>query len=377
MKYTPRQLSFAQYLLRRIGFLRQKDIDVYLQHLLKVKGRYHFNPKAKNAFKSWQYSAKACIDTLMAEIKLKGSPTEIKTRKLNGKNWTATSLSRYAFCSAAFSIGHSFEPAAATSNEWIEIGECLHQSLRLGMRYNQRNADPDPFYQRGWQNPAITKMLRSKLVHVGHGEKLQLFQNEETGFSGSPDYIFQDRDGAYFVVEEKFIRQDDPMNPAALKLMREELAGTLEAKNLERYQLWEKLPFYFFENHIIQVLAYLYNLIEYPLSYGYLVYWLYDFKDGEPYVFKAGVKKIKLDEKSSDLYQQYKLKMGKFMQKGVEAFDAALVNPKKCAACSFSPFCMQKTRRLDRVWLPYPSDALRLFPSEFPDALRPNHGHQI
>jgi hypothetical protein len=178
-------------------------------------------------------------------------------------------------------------------------------------------------------------------------------------------------------VEEKFIRQDDPMNPSALKLMWEELAGTLEAKNQERYQLWEKLPFYFFESHIIQVLAYLYNLIEYPLSYGYLVYWLYDFKDGEPYVFKAGVKKIKLDEKSSDLYQQYQLKMEKLMQKGVEAFDAALINPKKCAACSFSTFCMQKTRRLDRVWLPYPSDALRLFPSEFPDALRSNPGHQI
>jgi len=108
-----------------------------------------------------------------------------------------------------------------------------------------------------------------------------------------------------------------------------------------------------------------------------LVYWLYDYKDGEPYVFKAGVKKIKLDEKSNDLYQQYKLKMGEFMQKGVEAFDAALVNPKKCAACSFSSFCMQKNRRLDRVWFPYPVEALRLFPTPFPDTLRQNPGYQI
>jgi hypothetical protein len=32
---------------------------------------------------------------------------------------------------------------------------------------------------------------------------------------------------------------------------------------------------------------------------------------------------------------------------------------------------------LDHVWLPYPQAAFRLFPTEFPDALRQSSAHQI
>ena len=160
------------------------------------------------------------------------------------------------------------------------------------------------------------------------------------------------------------------MNPSALKLDKEELKGILEEKNLERQQLWEKLAFYFFDNHILQVLAYLYNLIEYPLSYGYLVYWLYDFKDGEPYVYKAGVKKLSLTNETLALYQQHFSQMQQFRKRGRESFDATKVNVKKCAACSFSAYCMHKTKRFNTVHYPYRSADMRLYAAEFPSVLR-------
>lgn len=370
MKYTPRQFSFAQYLLRRIGFLPQEDINAYLQHLLLVKGRYHFNPKAKNPFKRWHYSAKACMDALLAEVELKKSPKQIALRQPLGPHFSATSLARYAFCAAAFSIADSFEQNSTTSNEWIELGDHLHQTLRLSAQHANYRENKDPFYRRAWQNPAIGKIMRSEPIYMGHAALAKLFFNDETGFVGSPDYIFNDRDGLFFVVEEKFIQQRDPMNPSALKLDREELKGILEEKNLERQQQWEKLAFYFFDNHILQVLAYLYNLVEYPLSYGYLVYWLYDFKDGEPYVHKAGVKKLSLTNETMALYQRYLNEMQTFKEQGNINFDVLKVNAKKCAACSLSPYCMHKTKRFNAVHYPYRSADLRLYAAEFPSVLR-------
>lgn len=370
MKYTPRQLSYAQYLLRRMGFQTAKDIDQYLQQLLQSKGRYHFNPKAKNPFKVWQFSAKAGVDALVAEMEIKKTPAKILLRKGQLSHFTATQLARYSFCPAALSISHTFETLIETGDGLIAMGEQLHESLRLSQQKQKNGATMNSFYRRAWQNPAIAKILRAETVYTGHGADAPLFSNEKTGFLGSPDYIFRDREGLYFVVEEKFIQYRDPMNPSATKLNKEEWAGTLAAKNQERQQEWAQIPFYFFKNHLIQVLAYLANICDYPLQYGYLVYWLYDFKDGEAYVHKAGVKKLSLDPTNLALYQFYLNGFQQFQRQGAEPFDVEKVNVKKCAACSQSPYCMHKTRRLDEVHYPYRKEDIKLYPAEFPASLR-------
>lgn len=373
MKYSTRQQSYAQYLLRRIGFQQQKDIDLYLQQLLSSKGRYHFNPKAKNPFQSWKYSAKACVDTLVQELELKKAAKEIPL--LNGRSsvFTPTNLARYTFCPAAFSIGNSFELKPSGEDTLLDLGTQLHESLRLSKQRAQPQIRTDPFYRRAWQNPAIHKILRSELIYTGHGQQAAFFHNSSNGFYGQPDYIFRDKAGVYFVVEEKFIRYQDPMNPSAAKISKEEWAGILTEKNKERQKAWEALPFYFFKNHILQVLAYLANTQEYPLAYGYLVYWLYDFKDGEAYVHKAGVKKLSLDATNQTLYEGYLNSWQSFVKKGQETFDVAKVNPKKCAACSLSPYCMHKTKQYTELNYPYRREDLKLFPAQFPANLR----HQI
>jgi len=373
MKYSTRQQNYAQYLLKRIGFQEQKDIDLYLQQLLHSKGRYHFNPKAKNSFQSWKYSAKACVDALVQELELKKNAQDIPLFNNGSSVFTATNLARYTFCPAAFSIGNSFELKSSREDTLLDMGEQLHQSLRLSREKERPQMRSDPFYRRAWQNPAIQKILCSKLMYTGHGEKASLFYNPANGFYGQPDYIFRDKAGAYFVVEEKFIRYEDPMNPSAAKISKEEWAGTLAEKNKERQQAWEKLPFYFFKNHMLQVLAYLANIQEYPLTYGYLVYWLYDFKDGEAYVHKAGVKKLSLDAPNQALYEEYLNRWKNFVEKGQETFDVAKINPKKCAACSLSPYCMHKTKQYNEINYPYRREDLKIFSAEFPATLR----HQI
>jgi hypothetical protein len=370
MKYTPRQLSYAQYLLRRMGFQNPKDIEQYLQQLMLSKGRYYFNPKAKNPFKVWQFSAKAAVDALVAELELKKTPVKIPLQKAASLHFTATQLARYSFCPAAFSISNTFETVLEAGDGHLLIGEQLHESLRLSRQKQKSGATTDPFYRRAWQNPAIAKILRAETIYTGHGADAQVFSNEKTAFVGSPDYIFRDREGAYFVVEEKFIHYRDPMNPSAIKLNKEEWAGTLAAKNQERQQEWEKIPFYFFNNHLLQVLTYLVNICDYPLQYGYLVYWLYDFKDGEAYVHKAGVKKLSLDPKNLELYNHYLGRFQQFMQQGVEPFQVESVNVKKCASCSQSLYCMHKTKRFDEVRFPYRKEDIQLYSTEFPDSLR-------
>jgi hypothetical protein len=266
-------------------------------------------------------------------------------------------------------------PLPAESEALLTLGEHLHSKLRLSQQrqdYSEQGSI-DPFYLRAWQNPAITKILKAQEICAGHAEQKLLFHNVQTGFSGSPDYIFQDRQGAYFVVEEKFIRYDDPMNPSALQLSREEAQGILADKQEERQKQWENIPCFFYKNHLLQVLAYLYNIQEYPLEYGYLVYWLYDFKEGSAYVHKACVKKINLDAKNQALYATYLQRFRYFVKNGVETFDPQAVNPKKCAACSFSPYCMHKTRRYSEVHYPYRGSDLGIFAAAFPGELR----HQI
>lgn len=373
MKYTTRQQSYAQYLLRRIGFQEQKDIDLYLQQLLIAKGRYHFNPKAKNPFQGWKYSAKACVEALMQEFELKKTAHNLLPGRAVPAAFTATNLARYAFCPAAFSIGQRFESVPFTTDTLMAMGEQLHESLRLSRQKERHLASGDPFYQRAWQNPAIAKILRSELLYTGHSEQTHFFHNPQNGFTGQPDYIFRDNTRAYFVVEEKFIRYDDPMNPSAIQLSKEEWAGTMVEKNQKRQKAWEKLPFYFFKNHILQILAYLANVQEYPLAYGYLVYWMYDFKDGEVYVHKAGVKKLSLDESNQALYADYLNRWQNFLQKGQEDFDPDKINLKKCAACSLSAYCMHKTKRYTELNYPYRREDLKIFPASFPSALR----HQI
>lgn len=373
MKYTPRQLSYAQYLLRRMGFQNSKDIEQYLQQLMLSKGRYYFNPKAKNPFKAWQFSAKAAVDALVAELELKKTPAKIPLQRAGSLYFTATQLARYSFCPAAFSISNTFETIAEAENGLIAVGEQLHESLRLSRQKQKSRTTTDPFYHRAWQNPAIAKILRAETVYTGHGVDAPLFRNEKTAFVGSPDYILRDREGAYFVVEEKFIHHRDPMNPSAIKLNKEEWAGTLAVKNQERQQEWAQIPFYFFKNHLLQVLAYLVNICDYPLEYGYLVYWLYDFKDGEAYVHKAGVKKLSLNAKNLELYGQYLDRFQQFMQQGIEPFRVESVNVKKCAACSQSLYCMHKTKRFMEVHYPYRKEDMKLYPAEFPGDLRQHY----
>lgn len=373
MKYTPRQLSYAQYLLRRTGFQNPKDIEQYLQQLMLSKGRYHFNPKSKNPFKAWQFSAKAAVDALVAELELKKAPAKIPLQKVVTPHFTATQLTRYSFCPAALSISNTFETIVEARDGLIEMGEQLHESLRLSRQKQKSGATTDPFYRRAWQNPAIAKILGAETVYTGHGADAPLFRNEKTAFVGSPDYIFRDREGRYFVVEEKFIHYRDPMNPSAIKLNKEEWAGTLAAKKQEREQEWAQIPFYFFKNHLLQVLAYLVNISDYPLEYGYLVYWLYDFKDGEAYVHKAGVKKLSLDPKNLALYNRYLDRFQQFLQQGVEPFQVESVNVKKCAACSQSLYCMHKTKRFTEVHYPYRKEDMKLYPAEFPVDLRQHY----
>src|SRR5690554_1714127 len=86
------------------------------------------------------------------------------------------------------------------------------------------------------------------LRFVGHNDfkNQRYFINENEGFIGQPDYIFKNKNGENFVVEEKFQRNT--------------------YGNQRR----------FYNNHKIQLASYINYIQEINLKYGYLVYWVYD-----------------------------------------------------------------------------------------------------
>ena len=205
-----------------------------------------------------------------------------------------------------------------------------------------------------------------------------------------PDYIFQDADGLYFVVEEKYQRRCDPLKQRYSNninryaddnwLSPEDAEDKLKADEEEKRILreeeeriieeWKHYKGYFFSNHIIQVLSYIKNIKEYSLSYGYLLYWYYDFEDNMPYINKVVSKRIEFGSKEKNTYEAASNKILELKKTGKVEFKIADLSMKKCAACAVNKYCGHKSGRYEELTLPYSINYLGLFYPEFPRELK-------
>ncbi len=365
MTYSIRQKLFADFMLKKIGITDTKDIDIYLSHLEKLYGRMVSYPNESNyGGIGWYYSVSGCIEQIKEEVDLKQAKQEVKLVKTK-PTFTATDLANYDYCPASFVISNSFLIENRSGMEFTETGKQLHEQLLASRTTWQED---DAVYSSSGIDAKIVR--ESRLVFAGHQDENKKFANGN--WIGVPDYIFQDSEDKFFVVEEKFHKKKDPQKMSSSERMDEAYGGSGidEVADKERKE-WSEHKGYFFSNHIVQLVSYLKNIKEYSISYGYLLYWYYDFdRNNEPYIHKVVAKKVDLNEETEKLYSQ--------SVKGIEelkalkqiTFPVDKLNMKKCAGCVVNKYCGHKTRRFSKLIFPYEHHYLNLYYAIFPEELK-------
>ena len=345
-----------------------KDIDAYLEHLEKLYGGMVSYPSQQYySGISWRYSVSDCIDIIKQELDLKKTRQTIKTVDQKS-TFSATDLANYDYCPASFVISNSFLIENPSGQEFTEIGKDFHEKL-LAARTSWHKEDGVDFSSYDLDIEAVRQ---SRLIFAGHQDKNRKFTNGN--WVGTPDYIFQDKNNNYFIVEEKFHYKRDPAknsgyigyDPQVEEIYDDDAAE--EAK--KEQEQWSNYKGYFFTNHIVQIASYIKNIRDYPIKYGYLLYWYYDNKNDEPYIHKVVAKRTELDQKTEELYSK--------AFKGVEELKSALTAPfqvdklnmRKCAGCVVNKYCGHKTRRYNSLPFPYNQNLLNLFYAVFPEELR-------
>ena len=325
-------------IMHKRGFASNLVRDHYESALAKKYMKYQGWDKSTN-LAVWEPDLVKMQYTVIKEI----YNQSVSRKRLPIKKFSisATDLSSFAFCPASYSIQKTFEAAVS---EIGNIGEQLHDKrILLSKRVEQTRTKmfnissgkkPATCIDLGvsesiWKHisPLIEEISVSKMVFHGHGRGEKVFFVDSSGkFVGSPDYIFQKRNGTRFVVEEKF---------------------SLQKPNSR----WISEPF---SNHVAQVAAYMGLIDKIEAQYGYLLYWTFSFGDNErPYIRSAQAFKIfpstdlvswvrGISADINSLYKSEKLR-----------FDQARLNSWKCVNCVVSDLCNHKTGIFDCLTFPY------------------------
>jgi len=339
MSYSSKQKLFAEFMLNKIGITNLTDIEIYLSHLEKLYGKNISYQNHKSYYGlSWYYSVSECIDILKDEIELKKNKQGIKI--IDSKTLvTSTDLANYVYCPSSYSISNSFLIEKPSGEDFSRIGTQLHEQLFVASSKWYRDYE---HYNDQKEND-LRRIKKSRLIFAGHDSEYRVFSNDN--WNGVPDYIFQDSENNYFVVEEKF-------------------HSTKTLTDLEKTDN-------FYLNHIIQLVSYLKNIKEYEIKYGYLLYWYYYYDDnGNLSIYKYETKKIFLDDNLENTYSTVLQKINELRTTSKVNFDNNVLNMKKCAGCIVNKYCGHKTKKFNTISFPYNKEYINLYFALFPEDLK-------
>lgn len=313
----------------------------------------------------------------MDEVDLKNNTNKIVEKSVSDKT-SASDLANFVFCPVSYSIKKSF--VLPQSDNEIR-GLKFHEKLLLkekGWKKEGLNYSDSIF-----ENSLIQDIRNCELVFAGHNEQKHFFLNEANSFIGQPDYIFKDREGDHFVVEEKFqmrvnylseyqsliadkermLSEQGTWDKNSYGLLdhsfREEKARAIEKGNQMRQFFWD--------NHKVQLASYIINIQDFSIKYGYLIYWFYDKKNS---IFDMSTFKMVLDPDSIELYDKTYANIKEFQESKSIPFYSESINLKKCVKCSATKVCMHKIGKSSSIPYPYDKETIKLFYSQFPETLK-------
>ncbi|GEP93722.1 hypothetical protein SAMN05660909_05681 [Chitinophaga terrae (ex Kim and Jung 2007)] len=380
---SERQILFRDYLIKKIGFIEDTFFSVYLEKLSFAAPNFRYlesipipsSPELYKTVEDFGISAYAVegienrtykmknglfvpsryniIDFLNYEYKVKKN-SQIKIKDAFTNYISATDLANYTYCPVSFSISKTFDLKKIES---AYNGTDLHESHRL---INFISSERGRNQGVGTGSSGLIGTLikpenelffneieRSTVIYQGHGkaEQKKYFKSFKGDYVGQPDYILQNSSKDFFVVEEKFQYQSTQVEK-------------------ERY---------FHNNHINQLISYLYGINDYNIKYGYLVYWKFDFDYGDRYIHSCQVVRIEKNEIARNQIIAVYSKLKNFINNKVEGFDITNRNPSKCANCVSNLLCGHKTGRFSTLKYPYSTEYLKTHYAEFPKELKKDY----
>jgi len=359
--YNEKQHKFASYLCRTLGMTDDGFVESFLNY-------YAINFSYYRQFQSGWFLVTDAINQLMIERNIRRNRYALKIKKpIN--YFRATDLANLTFCPASFSISATFPIIHPNMEKERQAGEKLHEKLNLVKRVCKYR-ETKSVEHRIFEQEDIKEILESDVIYSGHrkNEKHTFFDNNNK-IACEPDYIFKDKSSKYFVVEEKFHYKRDPTK-ATYEDNYNDWHGIYDESHqefrLQEIKEWEEHKPTFYLNHKIQLITYLKCVKDYPLEYGYLVYWYYDYDNEQnPYIHKVATKKIMLDTFSLSLFNKALASINQLVSKGELNFDGEKISPFKCSRCVVNKYCGHKTKRFNELSYPYKYDYLRLYPSTF------------
>jgi|GEM_PF-5142996 len=314
MPFTFGQYIYAKNMLMQLGMEDSTILNAYIDGLERAYSN------------DYDGSVIHCIENIKEELELKTFKWRIKDNVIQyGPTITATDLSSYNFCPASFSIKKSFHIDAPSNTQSTETGLQLHDEQGL-LKQITDIKENNPNIIEWINDPFLNFIKKSEIIYTGHNNQNYIFENKIEKFRGKPDYIFKDENNEFFVVEEKFIH-------------------SLQFNTLEHKPI-------FFNNHRVQLVSYLKNILEYDIKYGYIIYWYYNDYNA-PFVHHYSYLKILLNTHYEELYQTAKNGIKSLYETHSQEFDTSKVNLKKCAACIVNKYCGHKTIKFNDLSFPY------------------------
>ena len=357
MPLSEKQIVFRDYLLKRLGFTPGQFLTEYKAcleesaYMHKSLGAipvrqdelpppYHFRDG------EFDYPTDfGIIDFLCLEYQLK-KRKNFRTIFTATQYIFASDLANYSYCPVGYSIAKTFEIKKSIR---ASIGEQQHNEHRLLEKYRAVQGltsieeRKNRFHHLITNNNRdfFTEVLSSRIAYAGHENPTVTvpYINTVKKFSGKPDYIFVNKSNQHFIVEEKF-RKDSGNNSAG-----------------------------FFDNHKVQLASYIYYISQIRATHGYLLYWFYDYLNGQFRITKCKVYKIGRTAAAENFLEQKHRELAGFISSGVFKLPATR-NSSKCAKCVYCAYCGHKTGRESRVTVPYQVAYNKLYDAPFPEILK-------
>ncbi|SKB56122.1 hypothetical protein SAMN05660226_01990 [Parapedobacter luteus] len=347
---SPKQQILIEYLIKQLGFEDDNFLKQYIDELEKTIPV--FTPD-----RGPDFVMENIIDLLFLEL------NTMKNRRLEsrliGDFISATDIAAFTYCPVSYAIAKSF---VLPKPESAIIGTSLHSkgyilnftgnnnTLGNEQNSNQHNKKANLDYLINEENELLFDTLKkSELVYADFDGSGKPFKGKRGAFVGKPDYIFRDEVGNFFAVEEKY----------------------------QYRQYSSSISPNFYDNHVNQIVSYIYGIPKPKIAYGFLVYWKYDFHNNDIYIQECQVKKINKTALNRQNILTVFRAIEHFMNEKLINFDKSSRNPKKCANCVYRLYCGHKTGYFTKIPLPYPPDvASRIKSVKLPKVLEvKNIGH--
>ncbi len=276
MDYTDAEFNYLKYLLQQLNFT-DYDESFTLDYLKKLKAavfrfkkigdcdkkeiEFHGEKRyiPANGLRTIHYVENeenfevlslSIFQYLQLEINIKKKRL-YKYNYISREKISATDISNFTFCPANFAISKTFSYKAL--EETVQ-GTEFHEKNILRYLFNrvyrqapknlrkEKNKFSD--FSSVRSDEAFIELRKTvenrKILYSGHIKDSKIFQSLKGNYAGNPDYILQEKNsGEIFVVEEKF-----------------------------RFQNNDNEVEVFHQNHLNQILSYIYGIHEPRISFG-------------------------------------------------------------------------------------------------------------